>query len=59
MHAGAEKTVCTSQLRQRCASATASGEIEAEFDFGADVLQRDRRVGVRNLEARSSVIALS
>ena len=45
---GAEKTVCTSQFRQRCTSPPACFEIESELDLGLNVLQRDRILDVRH-----------
>ena len=43
MHSLSVNTVCTSQLRQRCASFHAGRGVEAELDLHLDVLQRDLR----------------
>ena len=52
-------TVCTSQLRQRCASANASLRIEAQLDLDLMFFERDHRVLERHAVALVGVIALS
>ena len=53
MHSLSANTVCTSQLRQRCASATGELRVEAQLDLDLDVLQRDLRLLQRHAEAVS------